>query len=87
MFTVYDGGAWRYIAYVATVKIADSGIISKTWIDYLEFIRRYYTDNYLSHQPKIFKVYDRVYAIISKDLPDPWNALSIQWLDDNLADR
>jgi hypothetical protein len=73
VFTVYDGGASRYIAYVTTLKIADNGIISKTWIDYLEFIRRYYTDNYLSHQPEIFKVYDRVYAIISKDLPDPWN--------------
>jgi hypothetical protein len=73
VFTVYDGGAWRYIPYVATVKIANNGIISKTWIDYLEFIRRYYTDNYMSHQPEIFKVYDRVYAIISKDLPDPWN--------------
>jgi hypothetical protein len=73
VFTVYDGGAWRYIAYVATVKIADNGVISKTWIDYLEFIRRYYTDNYMSHQPEIFKVYDRVYAIISKDLIDPWN--------------
>jgi FlaG/FlaF family flagellin (archaellin) len=74
VFSVYDGGAWRYIAYVTTVKIADNGIISKTWIDYLEFIRRYYTDNYLSHHPKIIKVYDRVYAIISNDLPDPWNA-------------
>jgi hypothetical protein len=63
----------RYYAYVTTLKIADNGIISKTWIDYLEFIRRYYTDNYLAQQPEIFKVYDRVYAIISKDLPDPWN--------------
>jgi hypothetical protein len=63
----------RYYAYVTTLKIADNGVISKTWIDYLEFIRRYYTDNYLAQQPEIFKVYDRVYAIISKDLPDPWN--------------
>ncbi|MBE3122484.1 MAG: hypothetical protein IMZ58_09805 [Thermoplasmata archaeon] len=69
----YGWPTYRYIAYVTTVKIADNGIISKTWIDYLEFIRRYYTDNYLAHQPEIFHVNDRVYAIISKDLIDPWN--------------
>ncbi len=73
VFSTYDGGAGRYIAYVTTVKIASIGIISKTWIDYLEFIRRYYTDNYMAHQPEIFHVDNRVYAIISKDLPDPWN--------------
>ena len=70
----YDWPTYRYIAYVTTVKIADNGIISKTWIDYLEFIRRYYTNNYLAHQPEIFHVNDRVYAIVSKDLIDPWNA-------------
>jgi hypothetical protein len=63
----------RYYAYITSVKIADDGTISKAWIDYLEFIRRYYTDNYLSQQPEIFPVQNRVYAIISKDLPDPWN--------------
>jgi hypothetical protein len=72
-FDYYDGGAWRYIAYVVSVKIANTGIISKTWIDSLEFIRRYYTDNYMCHQSEIFHVDNRVYAIISKDLPDPWN--------------
>lgn len=66
------GGNWYY-AYVTTLKIADNGIISKTWIDYLEFIRRYYTDNYMPQQPEILHVDNRVYAIISKDLPDPWN--------------
>jgi len=62
----------RYIAYVGTVKIADDGTITKSLIDYLEFIRRYYTDDYLSHQPELLHVGNRVYAIISKDLPDPW---------------
>jgi len=71
VFTLYSSS--RYYAYVTTLKIADNGIISKTWIDYLEFIRRFYTDNYMAHQPEIFKVYDRVYAIISKDNPNPWN--------------
>ncbi len=69
----YDWPTYRYIAYVTTVKIADNGIITKSWIDYLEFIRRYYTDNNLAHHPDIFHVDNRVYAIISKDLPDPWN--------------
>lgn len=73
VYSTYDGGASRYIAYITTFKIADTGLITKAWIDYLEFIRRYYTDNYLSHQPEIFRVDNRIYAIISKDLPDPWN--------------
>jgi hypothetical protein len=73
VYSYYDNPSSRYIAYVTTVKIADNGIISKTWIDYLEFIRRYYTDNYLAHQPVIIHVNNRVYAIISKDLIDPWN--------------
>ncbi|HIG99727.1 MAG TPA: LamG domain-containing protein, partial [Thermoplasmata archaeon] len=73
VFVYYDGGGSRYIAYVASVKIASNGVISKAWIDSLEFIRRYYTDNYMCQQPEIFHVGNRVYAIISKDLPDPWN--------------
>ncbi|DAC72398.1 MAG TPA: hypothetical protein DSN98_05305 [Thermoplasmata archaeon] len=70
----YDNPTWRYVAYVASVKVADTGIISKSWIDYLEFIRRFYSDNYLAQQPKIIPVKDRVYAIVSKDLLDPWNS-------------
>jgi hypothetical protein len=54
------------------VKIADTGVITKSYSDYLEYIRRYYTDDYRSHQPEILHVGNRVYAIISKDLPDPW---------------
>ncbi len=72
VYAYNNGGNWYY-AYVTTLKIADNGIISKTWIDYLEFIRRYYTDNYMPQQPEILHVDNRVYAIISKDLPDPWN--------------
>jgi FlaG/FlaF family flagellin (archaellin) len=72
VYAYNNGGNWYY-AYITTLKIADNGIISKTWIDYLEFIRRYYTDNYMPQQPEILHVDNRVYAIISKDLPDPWN--------------
>jgi hypothetical protein len=72
VFSYNNGGGWYY-AYVTSLKIDNNGIISKTWIDYLEFIRRYYTDNYMGQQPEIFHVDNRVYAIISKDLPDPWN--------------
>jgi FlaG/FlaF family flagellin (archaellin) len=72
VYAYNNGGNWYY-AYVTTLKIADNGIISKTWIDYLEFIRRYYTDNYMPQQPEILHVDNRVYAIISKDLPNPWN--------------
>jgi hypothetical protein len=64
----------RFYAYVTTLKINDNGVITKSFIDYLEFIRSYYTDNYLVQHPDIFKIRDRVYGIISKDLPDPWNA-------------
>jgi hypothetical protein len=64
----------RYYAWLNTVRIADTGLIDKTFIDSLEFTRRYYTDNLLSHQPEIIYVADRVYAMIYKDLPDPWNA-------------
>jgi len=71
-YSYNTGGNWYY-AYVTTLKIADNGIITKSWIDYLEFIRRYYTDNYMPQQPEILHVDNRVYAIISKDLPDPWN--------------
>ena len=63
----------RFITYLTTVSIADDGTITKSWIDYLEYIRRYYTNNYMAHQPEIIHVDNRVYAIISKDLPDPWN--------------
>jgi hypothetical protein len=70
-YTTYSSS--RYYAYVTTLRISDSGIITKSWVDYIEFIRRYYTDNYLAQQPEIFHVDNRVYAIISKDLPDPWN--------------
>ena len=65
----------RYIAYIRTFQIADTGVITKSFIGSLEFIRRYYTDNYLAHHPKIFQVSGRVYGIISKDLPDPWSNL------------
>ena len=69
----YDWPTYRYVAWLNTVRIADNGIISKTIIDSLEFTRRYYTDNYLAHQPEIIYVKDRVYAVIYKDLIDPWN--------------
>jgi len=72
VYAYNNGGGWYY-AYVTTLKIADNGIITKSWVDYLEFIRRYYTDNYMPQQPEILHVDNRVYAIISKDLPDPWN--------------
>lgn len=64
----------RFYAYVVTFKIDANGVITKSFIDYLEFISRYYTDNYLVQHPEIFKIRDRVYGIISKHLPDPWNA-------------
>jgi len=69
----YDWPTYQYYAYLTTVKIADNGIISKTFIDYLAFASSYYTDNYLAHQPKVFHVTDRVYAIIYNDLISPWN--------------
>ena len=71
VYTTYASS--RFITYLTTVTIADDGIITKSWIDYLEYIRRYYTNNYMAHQPEIIHVDNRVYAIISKDLPDPWN--------------
>lgn len=67
----YGNPTNKYVAYVATMNITDNGIITKSYIDSLEFIRSYNTDNYLAHQPKIIYVKDRVYAIISKDLIDP----------------
>ncbi len=73
VYSEYNSGVTRYIGYLKTVKIDATGIITKSFIDSLEFMRRFYTDNYMGHQPEIFHVNDRVYAIISKDLPDPWN--------------
>jgi len=73
VYSEYSSGISRYIAYLKTVKIADNGMITKSFIDYFEFIRRYYTNNYMAHQPEILHVDNRVYAIISKDLSDPWN--------------
>jgi len=72
VYSYNTGGNWYY-PYITTLKIADNGIITKSWIDYLQFIRAYYTDNYMPQQPEILHVDNRVYAIISKDLPDPWN--------------
>lgn len=63
----------RFYSYVTTLRINDNGIITKSWIDWLEYIRSYYTNNYLVHHPEIFKIDKRVYGIISKDLVDPWN--------------
>jgi hypothetical protein len=65
----------RYYAYVRTLRIADNGVITKSFIDSLAYMRQYYTNNYLVHHPKIFHVSGRVYGIISKDLPDPWGNL------------
>jgi hypothetical protein len=73
VYSQYYSSISRYVAWVGTVKIADNGIITKSIIDSLEFVRRFYTNNYLVHQPKILHVNERIYAIISKDLPDPWN--------------
>jgi FlaG/FlaF family flagellin (archaellin) len=71
VYTTYTSS--RYITYLTTVTIATDGTITKSWIDYLEYIRRYYTNNYMAHQPEILHVDNRVYAIVSKDLPDPWD--------------
>lgn len=73
VYSEYNSGVSRYIGYLKTVKIADTGTITKSFVDSLEFMRRFYTDNYMAHQPEILHIDDRVYAIISKDLPDPWN--------------
>jgi hypothetical protein len=73
VYSEYSGGASRYLGYLKTVKIADTGVITKSVIDSLEFMRRFYTDNYMAHQPSILHIGNRIYAIISKDLPDPWN--------------
>jgi hypothetical protein len=75
VYSQYYSSASRYVAWLGTIKIADDGIITKSIIDSIEFIRRYYTNNYLAHQPEIIHVSERIYAIISKDNPDPWNAL------------
>ncbi len=64
----------RFYAYVKTFVINENGVITKSFINYLEFIRRYYTNNYLVHHPEIFKIKDRVYGIISKDLSNLWYA-------------
>lgn len=64
----------NFYAYVRTFKIDANGVITKSFIDGLEFISRYYTDNYLVQHPEIFKIRDRVYGIISKHLANPWNA-------------
>jgi hypothetical protein len=75
VYSQYYGSSGNpYYGWLKTVRIEDTGIINKTFIDSLEFTRRYYTDNLLSHQPEIIYVKDRVYAILYKDLPDPWNA-------------
>ena len=73
VYSYYDNPSSRYIAYLVSVKIADNGVITKAFIDSLEFIRRFYTDNSWPHNPDIIHVNERVYAIISKDLIDPWN--------------
>jgi hypothetical protein len=74
-YSQYYSSVSRYVGLLGTMRIANNGTITKTMIDSFEFIRRYYTNNYLAHQPEIFHVTNRVYAIISKDLPDPWNNL------------
>jgi hypothetical protein len=65
----------RYHGWLRTIRINDDGTIVKSTIDSLEFIRYYYTNNYLAHQPEIIHVQERIYAIISKDNPDPWSNL------------
>jgi hypothetical protein len=62
-----------YYAWVTTVKIASNGSITKSFIDSFASATAYYTDNFLAHQPIIFRVVDRIYGIIYKDLPAPWN--------------
>jgi hypothetical protein len=73
VYSQYYSSISRYITRLATVTIADDGIITKSVIDSIEYARRYYTNNYLVHHPDIIHVNERIYAIISKDNPDPWN--------------
>jgi len=55
----------QYNAWVATVKIASNGTITKSFIDSLSFA----SASSAAHQPKIIYVTDRIYAILYKDQP------------------
>lgn len=80
VYSQYYSSISRYVAWVGTVRIGDDGLITKSVIDSLEFARRFYTNNYLVHQPEILCVDERIYAIISKDLLDPWNTFQYDGL-------
>ena len=55
----------QYNAWLTTLKIANDGTITKSFIDSLSFA----SASSAAHQPKIIYVQDRIYAILYKDHP------------------